>query len=72
VRALENSTDEGQVVLDPFGGSTTLIAAYGCRRTARLVELDPTYGDVICRRFQEHTGVQPRLASTGEPHDFTA
>jgi hypothetical protein len=26
--------------------------------------------DVICRRYQEHTGDRPVLESTGEPHDF--
>lgn len=37
----------------------------------KLVELDTTYADVICRRWQEHTGVVPVLAATGKPHDFT-
>jgi hypothetical protein len=39
-------------------------------RRARLVELDPKYADVICRRYQEHTGTKP--ARDGIPHDFTA
>lgn len=71
-RAIENSTDHGQLVLDVFGGSgSTLIAAHATGRRARLVELDPTYADVICHRYQEHTGVLPVLEATGEPHDFT-
>lgn len=36
---------------------------------AVLCELDPRYGDVICRRFQEHTGIIPRC--NGKEHDFT-
>jgi site-specific DNA-methyltransferase (adenine-specific) len=61
------------VIADPFGGSgSTLIAAHGTNRTVRLVELDPAYCDVICRRFQEHTGCKPVLEATGVPHDFTA
>jgi site-specific DNA-methyltransferase (adenine-specific) len=39
-------------------------------RKARLLELDPRYVDVICRRWQEHTGSTPILEATGEPHDF--
>jgi DNA modification methylase len=59
---LKNSLPSGGIVFDPFGGSgSTLIAAHnrGCR--AFLVELDPKYADVIIRRFQQHTGVVPRL-----------
>jgi len=68
-----NSSKRGAVLLDPFGGSgSTLIAAHRTGRVARLVELDPGYCDVICRRYQEHTGDKPLLESTGEPHDFTA
>jgi site-specific DNA-methyltransferase (adenine-specific) len=69
-RALENSTLPGQLVVDPFAGSgSTLIAAHGSGRAARLIELDPDYADVICRRFQGHTGVLP--VRNGVPVDFT-
>lgn len=62
-----NSTQTGDIVLDPFGGSgSTLIACHGERRKARLVELDPKYADVILRRYMEHTGVTPTNQS-GEP-----
>lgn len=71
--ALRNSCPPGGLVYEPFGGSgTTLIAAHITGRIARVNELDPRYVDVICRRFQETTGTLPILASTGEPHDFTA
>lgn len=64
--------NDRRTVLDPFAGSgSTLIAAHQTNRTAFLMELEPYYVDVICRRYQEHTGVVPVLASTGEPHDFT-
>lgn len=67
---LTNSTGVGDWVVDPFGGSgSTLIAAHGLGRKAALVELDPRYADVICRRFQEYTGILP--TRDGEPHDFT-
>lgn len=71
-RAIVNSSAKGDVVLDLFGGSgSTLIAAHSSGRQARLMELDPRYVDVICRRYQEHTGTKPILEATGEPHDFT-
>ncbi|MFB7771148.1 DNA methyltransferase [Streptomyces sp. NPDC056084] len=70
---LNNSCAPGAVVYEPFGGSgSTLIAAHVTGRAARVVELDPRYADVICRRYQEHTGDQPVLKATGEAHDFTA
>ena len=70
-RLLKNSGKAGDLVLDPFGGSgSTLIAAHGLGMKAALVELDPVYADVICRRFEEHTGVTPIAEATGQPHSF--
>lgn len=70
-KSIANSTDRGDLVLDVFGGSgSTLIACHQQARVARLVELDAGYVDVICRRYQDATGVAPVLESTGEPHDF--
>ena len=69
--AIENSSRHNDLVLDVFGGSgSTLIAAHDIGRIASLVELDPRYVDVICRRFQEHTGILPIAESTGREHDF--
>lgn len=71
-RAVVASSRVGDIVLDPFGGSgSTLMACEYTGRKARLIELDPRYVDVICRRWQEHTGAKPVLESTGAPHDFT-
>lgn len=68
-RGIENSTRKGGLVLDLFGGSgSTLIACHRTGRRAALVELDRKYADVICRRWQEHTGVVPRrVTDGGEP-----
>jgi DNA modification methylase len=64
--------NEQDIVLDLFGGSgSTLIAAQETNRVAYLMELDPQYVDVICARYQKHTGNQPILEATGEAHDFT-
>lgn len=71
-RAVENHTNRNDLVLDVFGGSgSTLIAAHDTGRVAALVELDPIYCDVICRRFQEHTSVVPVLETTGESVSFS-
>lgn len=57
---LRNSCPPGGVVLDTFAGSgSTLIAAHRAGVLALLCELDPHYADVICRRWQEHTGIVP-------------
>lgn len=56
-RALQNSSEPGAVVLDPFGGSgSTLIAAEQTGRKAYLVEFDPKYCDVIVKRWETFTG----------------
>ena len=68
-----NSTTPQGIVLDPFAGSgSTLIACHQIGRRCALMEIDPHYVDVICRRYQEHTGEVPVLESTGKAHDFTA
>lgn len=69
---LDRSLPPGGLVLDLFGGSgSTLIAAHHHRSRAFLVELDGRFVDVICRRWQEHTGVLPVLEATGEAVDFS-
>lgn len=54
---LMDGTQEGDVVLDLFGGSgTTMIACEQLGRKARLMELDPHYCDVIIARWEKFTG----------------
>jgi DNA modification methylase len=72
-RALANSSKPGDLVLDLFGGSgSTLIACEKQNRAARLMELDPRYADVICRRYQEYTGQPAVLDGDGRSFDQTA
>lgn len=67
-RAVRNSSKTRDTVLDPFGGSgTTLIACERAGRQARLIELEPTYCDVIVRRWQEYTGKTATLEAGGRP-----
>jgi DNA modification methylase len=59
-RSIMNSSLSGQTVLDLFGGSgSTLIACEMTARKARMMELEPKYVDVICRRFHMFTGIVP-------------
>ena len=60
-RAIENSTQEGEVVLDIFAGSGgTLIAAQQTGRRARGIELDPGYAAETLERLSE-MGLSPIL-----------
>ena len=52
-----NSSQEGMIVSDFFGGSgTTIIACEQLKRKARIMELDPHYCDVIIARWEKLTG----------------
>ena len=56
-RACKNSTKEGDVVLDLFGGSgSTLVACEQVGRRCLMMELDPRYCDVIVKRWEAYTG----------------
>ena len=57
-RAITNSSQDGDLVLDPFLGSgSTLIAAERTGRVAAGIELDPTYVDVAVARWERFSGL---------------
>ena len=67
VKAIENSSNYNDIVLDPFAGSgSTLIACEKLERYSRLIELDPRYCDVIIRRWQDFTGKKAMNAESGK------
>ena len=71
--AIRDCSKRGDIVLDGFGGSgTTLIAAETCGRSARLIEFDPHYCDVIVRRFERLTGRHAVLQEGGAAFDDVA
>lgn len=54
---IKNNTENGNIVLDLFGGSgTTLIACEQNGRTAYIMEYDPKCVDVIVKRWEDLTG----------------
>lgn len=56
-RAIKNSSLEGNIVVDLFGGSgSTLIACEQLNRRCRTMELDEHYCDVIIARWEKLTG----------------
>jgi len=56
-RAIENSSPDGAIILDLFGGSgSTMIACEQANRRCRMIEIDPLYCDVIVQRWQTFTG----------------
>lgn len=70
---LRNSTREGDIVLDMFGGSgSTLIACETLGRQARLLEVDPRYVDVIVKRWEKFTGKNAVLSSENMTFSETA
>jgi DNA modification methylase len=59
IRAINNSSLEGNIVLDTFGGSgSTLIACEKTKRKCMMMELDPKYVSVIIERWENLTGKQ--------------
>lgn len=58
-RAITNSTAEGDVVFDPFGGgASVLVAAQALGRIAVLVEKDVTVADRIILRAKTELGLE--------------
>jgi len=65
--AIDKTTRQGNSVLDLFGGSgSTLIACEKTSRYCRMMELDPQYCDVIIKRWQDFTGQEAVMESTGD------
>lgn len=54
---IRNSSREGEIVLDLFGGSgTTLLACEQLNRICYIMEYEPKYADVIIDRWEKETG----------------
>jgi 16S rRNA G966 N2-methylase RsmD len=65
--AIKDCSRRGDLVLDAFCGSgTILIAAERTDRKARALEIDPHYVDVAVRRWQTYSGKTAILEPTGQ------
>ena len=71
--AIDKTTKVKNKVLDLFGGSgSTLIACEKTNRYCRMMELDPKYCDVIVKRWEEFTGKEAVLESSGKTYSEAA
>lgn len=62
LRMIENSSDAGDIVAEPFSGSgTTLIACERLGRRCRACEIEPSYVGVALERWATMTGQTPVL-----------
>jgi DNA modification methylase len=66
---IEQHTQVGDIVLEPFCGSgSQIIAAEKLRRRARAMELEPAFVDGTILRWQKATGGEAILESTGQTY----
>jgi DNA modification methylase len=72
-RPIENNSQPGDAVYEPFSGSgTTIIAGEMTGRRVHAVELNPVYVDVAVKRWQAFTGKQAVLAGTDKSFEDVA
>ena len=67
---IQNSSKQGDIIVDGFGGSgTTMVACHQLQRRAYLVEFDPKYCQVIIDRMKK---LDPTMIikRNGEPYDI--
>ena len=70
LRAIKNSSPKN--ILDLYSGSgSTLIACEKKNLPFMGMEFDPKYVDVVIKRWQEYTGKEAVLESTGETFNLT-
>jgi len=66
-RPIENNSSPGQVVYEPFSGSgTTIVAGEMTGRHIYAMEISPAYCDMAVTRWQNFTGEQAKLESSGQ------
>lgn len=72
-RPIEQSSQPGDTVYEPFSGSgTTIIAGEITGRSVRAVELDPAYCDMAVLRWEEWAGQKAVLAKDGSEFEELA
>ena len=64
-RAIINSSQENEIVVDCFAGSgTILVACHNRNRKARAIEISAAYTAVCLQRFLDATGIMPELVTS--------
>lgn len=59
---MQNNSQAGDLVYEPFSGSgTTIIAGENLNRNVRAIEINPGYVAVALQRWADHTGKTPTL-----------
>jgi DNA modification methylase len=72
-RPIENNSNPGQAVYEPFSGSgTTIIAAEMTGRACHAIELSPAYVDVAVLRWQAFAGGVATLEGDGRTFEQVA
>lgn len=58
-RGVANSSRNGEIIYDPFGGSgTTMVACQNLNRKCRMIEISPAYCAVILQRMKDAFGIE--------------
>jgi site-specific DNA-methyltransferase (adenine-specific) len=66
---IENSSKQGDLVIDAFGGSgTAMVACEQLKRKARIIEFDPRYCQVIVDRMIK-LNPDIKILKNGEPYE---
>jgi DNA modification methylase len=66
-RPIENNSQPGDAVYEPFSGSgTTIIAAEMTGRRCHAIELNPAYVDIAVKRWQDFAGKEAIHEATGK------
>ncbi len=56
-KAISNSSEQGEIIYDPFCGSgSTLMACEMSKRRCYMIELSPQFCDIILKRWEDYTG----------------
>jgi len=65
--AMRDCSRRGSIILDAFAGSgASIMAAERIGRRTFCIEIEPRYVDVAIRRWQQYTGKDAILESTGQ------
>jgi DNA modification methylase len=72
-RPIQNNSQPGDYVYEPFAGSgTTIIAAEMMNRYCLAIEISPAYVDVCVRRWQDFAKAEATLEGSGRTFEQTA